>query len=142
MKILDDLPLDLKVDKDLAGNVNKLVPDGVYQIPHFWQKRHFLFCKFAIEDGWERLAIHLTHVQSQKSMKVQKVARSLTHQELALVKDLFWRPEEVTVIFQPAGTHYIANLKFVSFIWRPVDLPLPIPPIVLAELIQPKTAVK
>lgn len=134
MKALEDLPLDLKIDKDAEGVINKLIRPGVYQIPHFWQKRHFLFCKLAIEDGWERLAIHLTHVQSRKTMMVQKVARSLTHEELALVKDLFWRPEEVTVIFQPAGTHYIANLEFVSFIWRPIELPLPIPPIVLAGL--------
>lgn len=139
MKALEDLPLDLKVDKDPEGNVNKLVPQGVYQIPHFWIKRHFFFCKLAIEGGWERLAIHLTHVESRKSLKVQKVARSLTHEELAMVKDLFWRPEEVTVIFQPAGAHWIANLEFVSFIWRPIDMPLPIPPIVLAGIVPPPT---
>ena len=66
------------------------------------------------ESGWDHVSVSLEH-------------RCPNWDEMCFVKDLFFDEGETVVQFHPAKSDYINNHKYCLHMWRPVDLPLPLP---------------
>jgi hypothetical protein len=54
--------------------------------------------------------------------------RTPTWEEMALIKSLFWEPEEAVVQFHPPASRYINVHQFCLHLWRPIGIDIPLPP--------------
>ena len=57
--------------------------------------------------------------------------RCPTWDEMVFVKDLFWDKHEIAVQFHPPELEYVRCHPFVLHIWRPTEMSIPMPPILL-----------
>ncbi|HET9538092.1 MAG TPA: hypothetical protein VFP43_22555 [Mesorhizobium sp.] len=70
------------------------------------------------ESGWE-------HV----SASCEK--RCPTWNEMCWVKDQFWDEHEMAVQYHPPKSDYVNYHPFVLHIWRPMNMTIPMPPVLL-----------
>lgn len=54
--------------------------------------------------------------------------RTPTWEEMCLVKDLFWRPDECVVQFHPPEAEYVNHHPFTLHLWKPIGIEIPRPP--------------
>lgn len=54
--------------------------------------------------------------------------RCPTWDEMCIVKDLFFYPEECCIQYHPATADYVNKMPYCLHIWRPQDQELPRPP--------------
>lgn len=62
------------------------------------------------------------------SVSIPMIKRTPTWDEMCMIKDLFWFPEETVVQYHPAKTEYVNMHKYCLHLWRPIEKELPIPP--------------
>jgi hypothetical protein len=72
------------------------------------------------ETGWEHVSISL----------VDNKTKCPSWDEMCLVKDLFWSPDEAVMQLHPPAIEYVNNHPGCLHLWRPVpemigDIPLP-----------------
>lgn len=67
------------------------------------------------ESGWEHVSVSLRF-------------RTPTWEEMCLVKDLFWRDDEVVLQFHPAKKDYVNNHDHCLHMWRPLKQEIQTPP--------------
>lgn len=77
----------------------------------------------ADSEGWEHVSVSLSN-------------RTPTWNEMALVKDLFWKEEECVIQFHPPESVYVRHHPHVLHLWRHKKHSHPLPP---QRLIGPKT---
>ena len=70
------------------------------------------------EHGWEHVSVSLA-------------GRTPTWAEMCLVKELFWRDDEVVVQFHPQKSEYVNYHGYVLHLWRHVAQVFPTPPHIL-----------
>lgn len=75
-------------------------------------------------------------------VSVSRCDRCPTWQEMCLVKDMFFKPDEVAMQLHPVA-EYINNHPFCLHLWRPLDAEIPLPPSILVGLpeLNPRSAV-
>lgn len=100
-------------------------PNGAYRIPA--GVRRPLALKVIASDGsdWHKTGMPFP---AWEHVSVSTATRCPTWEEMCLVKDLFWEPEDVAVQYHPAKSEYINCHPFVLHMWRPADAPLLCPP--------------
>lgn len=54
--------------------------------------------------------------------------RCPTWDEMCIVKDLFFYPDECCIEYHPAAADYVNNMPYCLHIWRPQNQELPRPP--------------
>ena len=54
--------------------------------------------------------------------------RTPTWAEMCLVKGMFFDRHEVVLQFHPSELEYVNHHKFCLHLWRPIGIPIPIPP--------------
>lgn len=75
-----------------------------------------------LSTGWEHVTVEGVHPN-----------RTPTWDDMAFVKDLFWRPEEWVVQYHPAHSEYVKASPHRLHLWRPTRDKLPTPKKSLAE---------
>jgi hypothetical protein len=78
--------------------------------------------------GWE-------HV----SVSIEGASRCPSWEEMCWVKEQFWGPDEWVVQFHPSEAEYVNCHPFTLHLWKPLGLPLPIPP---ASFVGPKKTIR
>lgn len=73
--------------------------------------------------GWEHVSVHAVSL----SRKAGRKTATPNWDEMCVVKDLFWDPEDWCVQYHPAHSEYVTCHPHVLHIWRPVDGVLPVP---------------
>jgi len=71
--------------------------------------------------GWEHVSVHMVEFGKQKTP---------TWDQMCVVKDMFWEPEECCVQYHPAKSQYVCDHDHVLHIWKWRD-GFPTPPIIL-----------
>ncbi|SRR5258708_24705676 len=66
-------------------------------------------------EPWEHVSVSLDH-------------RCPTWEEMCLVKDLFWLPEETVMQLHPPQSRWINNYAYCLHLWRPCGATIPLPP--------------
>jgi hypothetical protein len=61
-------------------------------------------------------------------VSVSVADRCPTWKEMALVKDLFWKPEETVLQFHPKASAYVNHHPFCLHLWRKVGADHELPP--------------
>lgn len=74
--------------------------------------------------GWEHVSVSL----------IDQPTKCPSWEEMCLVKDLFWEPEECIVQYHPAKQDYVNQHKGCLHLWRCTDRPMPAPPSILVGL--------
>jgi hypothetical protein len=69
--------------------------------------------------GWEHVSVSL----SKK--------RCPTWEEMCVVKDLFWGPDDWVVQYHPQKSDYVNNHPYCLHLWRPINQELVRPPNIL-----------
>ena len=70
---------------------------------------------FSWGGGWDHVSVSFRN-------------RTPTWEEMAEIKKLFFRPEEVCVEYHPDESEYVNNMPYCLHIWRPQGEELPTPP--------------
>lgn len=79
-----------------------------------------LFCIASDQLGWEHVSIS----------PVDK-NRCPYWDEMCFIKDLFWLPVECVVQYHPPQARYVNIYSYVLHLWRPTDIQIPMPPLVM-----------
>ena len=111
--------------KDLPTNREEIA--GEYVLPHPTVKEYFFCATVTILDGWECIGVGVRKRPQHSKNKLEKVPRTLTYDELTMVKNLFWKDEEVVIMFIPPYHTHLFDQKFVTYLWKPLTMPLPLP---------------
>lgn len=54
--------------------------------------------------------------------------------EMCLLKDLFFREDEVVIQYHPAKSQYVNNMPHCLHLWRPMNEPVPTPPSIMVGI--------
>ena len=112
-----DLDFELEKSRDLAGLYGTRVnsgPNGRF----FPLIRKIKFTVLASNGfGWE-------HV----SVSPWDLARTPTWDEMCVVKNWFWTPEEAVMQLHPPAEDYVNYHPYVLHLWRPLLQEIPLPP--------------
>lgn len=57
-----------------------------------------------------------------------------TWEEMCVIKDLFFEPEEVVMQLHPKKSEYINNCKTCLHLWKPINEKIPTPPSILVGI--------
>ena len=68
--------------------------------------------------GWEHVS-------------VSRRDRCPTWDEMCLVKALFWDDDDCVIQYHPPRSEYVNNHPYCLHLWRPIGVPLPMPPSIL-----------
>lgn len=128
MKQLAELPLECKQE----GGPDH--PDGSYYVPHYKIKDYLFFIIFSSGMGWEHASVSLRKFVNRRTRKVTYVQRCPTWEEMCMIKDLFWEPEECVVQYHPPKSHYINNHQWCLHLWKPLTSALPVPESILVGI--------
>ena len=96
---------------DPRGNRFWTYPNGFFTI-----KDTPLTCLVSDGGGWEHVSVSCPGFE-----------RLPTWEEMALVKDLFWEPDEAVMQLHPPQDNYIDNAP-VLHLWKPIAQAIPLPP--------------
>ncbi len=69
--------------------------------------------------GWEHVSLHVIDQN-----------RCPTWEEMCYAKSMFWADDETVVQYHPPKSEYVNIHPYVLHLWRPVDQPVPVPPLV------------
>lgn len=106
---------------DSAGN------NGFFLIPPSPARRRHLQLACQASDGthWEYLGYP---APAWEHVSVSTAERCPTWEEMCLVKDLFWDPDDVVWQVHPPRREYVNCHPYCLHLWRPIGLELPRPP--------------
>ncbi len=99
-----------------SGDGNK----GMFIIPHPKIEKYFLQCVISDGAGWE-------HVSVTIQSTIRKVERCPTWEEMCIVKDIFFEPEETVMQLHPPKSQYVSTHPYCLHLWRPLGIALPLP---------------
>lgn len=95
---------------------------GMFNVPNKDGKR----MKVLVSDGDGWLDLMPPPIFEHVSVSLE--SRCPTWDEMCLVKDLFWEPEELVVQYHPPKSVYVNFHPFVLHLWKPIGVIIPLPP--------------
>jgi hypothetical protein len=78
-----------------------------------------------------RLKIVASDGEGWEHVSVSAERRTPNWTEMCFVKDLFWRDDECVIQYHPPKSEYVNCHPYCPHLWKPLDLPLPMPPSIL-----------
>ena len=111
IKVRTQKPDRLLGGLDPRGYAFWTFPNGFYTV-----KDTGLTCLSSNGGGWEHVSVSCPGFN-----------RLPTWEEMALVKDLFWFPDETVMQLHPPETDYVDNAP-VLHLWKPLAQTIPLPP--------------
>lgn len=79
-------------------------------------------CVAAIGEGWEHVSVSLS------------VKRCPDWEEMCMIKEIFWEPEDCVVQFHPPASEYVNNHPHVLHLWRKINENFETPPSIMVGL--------
>jgi hypothetical protein len=99
--------------------------------PEIASPSHYRFSVIVSDQGgWDHVSVHvyvIRHRAADRSGDVTE-ARTPIWQEMCLIKDLFFGPEETVIQIHPPRSRYVNNHEHVLHLWRPYNRSIPMPP--------------
>jgi len=68
--------------------------------------------------SWEHVSVSLKN-------------RTPNWKEMCFIKDLFWDEEDCVIQYHPPKSKYVNNHKNVLHLWRPMNIDIPMPPLIM-----------
>ena len=65
---------------------------------------------------------------------VSMPTRCPSWEQMCVMKELFWKDDEVCMELHPAKDNYVNNHPYCLHIWRPINQEIPIPPTIMVGL--------
>jgi hypothetical protein len=104
---------------------------GVFYIPHQdqFQRVHFgahyvVISNDGKECGWDHVSIHVRRVKGKK-----QILATPTWEDMAYIKSLFFEDTETVMQLHVPPSDHINVHDHVLHLWRPLDVPIPTPPL-------------
>lgn len=95
--------------------------------PEVASPSHYRFSVIVSDQGgWDHVSVHISIIRSTRSGTLEE--RTPTWQEMCLIKDLFFGPEETVIQIHPPRSRYVNNHEHVLHLWRPYNRSIPMPP--------------
>lgn len=90
------------------------------------------YCIFEYRNGRAKLKQELHFIFSWacgfEHLSVSTPIRTPTWNEMCIMKDIFWKDDEVCMQLHPAKKNYVNNMEYCLHIWRPMKQEIPTPP--------------
>lgn len=111
--------------KDSAGN------NGAFYLPPLTLDRAFqcIASEATDEYQWEHVSVCM--IDRRTLGKERNRLWIPNWPEMCFVKDTFWDPEDCVIQFHPPASEYVSTHDYVLHLWRPTDLAIPTPPLIL-----------
>lgn len=61
-------------------------------------------------------------------LSVSTTVKTPTWEQMSMMKNIFWREDEICMQLHPAKENYIDNMPHCLHIWRPINKEIPTPP--------------
>ena len=100
--------------------------NGVFWIPLDRERRCHALCISSTgnkEIRWEHVSVRV--IEKHNAKLIERVPN---WPEMAVIKDMFWKDDECVVQYHPRREDYINHHHCVLHLWRPLDVPIPMPP--------------
>ena len=65
---------------------------------------------------------------------VSMPTRCPSWEQMCVMKELFWKDDEVCMELHPAKDNYVNNHPYCLHIWRPINQEIPLPPTIMVGL--------
>ena len=72
--------------------------------------------------GWDHVSVSI------RAKDGTPVARCPRWDEMCFIKEKFFEDTEYVCQYHPSKNQYVNNHPYVLHLWRPTDVPLPVPP--------------
>jgi hypothetical protein len=104
-------------------------PNGIFLIPH-WKYKKDRFQIIASDGmGWEHVSV--TYYKRNKTPNWD---------DMCYIKGLFWEEEEMVMELHPPKSQYINNHPHTLHLWKPKDVKIPAPPVILVGAVTAEPA--
>jgi hypothetical protein len=110
---------NLATNKEMDGN------NGYFIIPRPGKPPYAIVVIASDGMGWEHVSAHID---------ASWIGRTLTWDEMCLVKRLFWQDEDVVMQLHPKKSEYVNNHPNTLHLWRPTDREIPTPPSIMVGI--------
>lgn len=67
-------------------------------------------------------------------LSVSMPTRCPSWEQMCVMKELFWKDDEVCMELHPAKKDYVNNHPYCLHIWRPINQEIPLPPTIMVGL--------
>lgn len=94
----------------------------IYKIFKPGSHRIILHCIASDGFEWEHVSCHKIYCKQQFIP---------TWSEMCFIKSLFWDEEDCVMQLHPPKENYVNDNPFVLHLWRPIDVEIPQPPLIL-----------
>ena len=106
------VPEEHRVLNGPMGSAKNSGLQGAFIFPHPLTDKVKVICIAAKGEGWEHVSLRL---------EVDGMKLTPPWDTMALVKDIFWDPEDLVVQFHPPKSDHINNHPNVLHLWRKAD---------------------
>jgi hypothetical protein len=115
------VPEEKRITQGMLASDKSFGNNGYFVLESFRRGRTFVIVA-SNGMGWEHVSVHVEEGKRQQLP---------TWREMCFVKDIFWDSEDVVMQLHPRKSQYVNHDPFTLHLWRPVDVPIPTPPIIL-----------
>lgn len=118
------VPENYRLKKGLLASDETFGCNGIFNIP---MNHNTITAQCLVSDGagFEHVSVTLLN------KKVKFIPRCPTWEEMCIIKDTFWDKEDCVIQYHPPASQYISNHPYCLHLWRPTDIEIPIPPMIL-----------
>lgn len=117
------VPEDKRIKGGQWGSTRKDGNNGSF----FFQRNGVsLLCLASDMMNWEHVSVSMHSKGGKKPLK-----RTPTWDEMCFIKDTFWDKDDTVIQFHPAEIDYVDCHPYCLHLWKPIEVNLPKPPIVM-----------
>lgn len=98
--------------------------NGLFIIPSKTLKIN-ICCIASDGEGWEHVSV------SVKDLKMRETNKCPTWEQMCLVKDLFWEPDQCAIQFHPPQDKYVNTHNYTLHLWNKIGFEQPVPATIL-----------
>lgn len=95
---------------------------GVFVVPYMGSKLRVIACSGEVSEENNGKAYAWDHASVSLANRIPNWL------EMNYIRHLFWNPEDTVLQFHPPATDYINFHKNTLHLWKPLYLPIPLPP--------------
>jgi hypothetical protein len=125
MKTPEQLAEDKNLERVTQGTHASTPEDGMNGAFHIkLGYRKVATCIISDGEGWEHVSAHVRCYNK----KGKRIVRTPSWAEMCVIKDTFFKPDEVAMQIHPKEEDYVNMHHHVLHIWRPTNQEIPTPP--------------
>jgi hypothetical protein len=111
----------------ILGSDSSYGNNGFFIIPHHRIIDYFYNVQASDGMGWEHVSITLTKKENIGKVRIKKVERCPTWEEMCYIKNLIWGEDLTVMQLHPPKSEYVNMHEYCLHLWKPVGVEINLP---------------